>query len=969
MILGAFIAAAIARSRSSSSCRSRGGGEKIQSFFKCLTQFLGRSLKRIETSSFSSRISLSPDFTLHRRLMPSQSVLTIFLLIGGVTVLGAKSEPPVTYDCEDEGFFPHPKDCKKYFWCLDSGPANLGIVPHHFTCPSGLYFNTKTEACDYPSNVPCASEKKNKTLLTRSRGRKKSTTEAPVDAIDDEIVLTTLSPGGEITTLPPITTTASTTTTAPTTKAPSRLLKEAGVGQRQRRPVQPSSSPSTTLSPSSQQDDDLTQLLHLVQSLGGVERIKTLVSDKDTSVNNEITSSERERSGNRVRSNSRQQQTTPASFFSPSYETPRRQEAVTETPPNLLAANPSNHQVRHRRPQFDHSQPPSSESPPVTVNPFLSYADPSRGTSFDSDPVTDAPLLDFRDNRNDFPRDSNSLSTGSNTGGQSERLQSPPASNYYSFSYNTPGSRVSVQSENGLQASRDLGPANPASQNRPQSISLPVNSPFNDPFFAYNTPGRYSAPATHAVETTASFTTVTEPTTSAAAEVPAPQNPGRGSSRQRQSGRSDGGFVRVRVNPGGNLRFSEPGAHQGSSGRRATRVRVANPSRINPGNLLNQPLTPAVLPRNPRIHHNGNSQSGSSPPSVHYDEDRELHHIHSEVARTEIPIEIVTTRRPARRRPPQREHLRNRQEDNPVGALVNLPPPNLQFDPSQSFPAASGHGSGNGRPFPPRPQTLPPLPFSGTTRSLPRILPIAVPLVTLAPRPNIPEPDSPANDRPSTSFESSVSHDASDGFRPGTVRYSNLNIPANFPSSPRPQFDDLFVTDFPFFADNPSSPQQPATQATTTTTTTTTTPPPPSPVTTEYEVAPPTRRQRQRQRQRQRRPTAATLPSFEVSETPRPTRRREVTTVPPPVPSRGEGEGTVPSGPPVEMESGLVKCTRRGVFAHPGSCGQFVVCAPASRGSLSYRSYMHHCPAEQVFVEEVGRCRPGNKEKCEVFTR
>jgi chitinase len=52
-------------------------------------------------------------------------------------------EPPTTPDpgsdfkCVDEGFFEHPRDCKKYFWCLDSGPSNLGIVAHQFTCPTG----------------------------------------------------------------------------------------------------------------------------------------------------------------------------------------------------------------------------------------------------------------------------------------------------------------------------------------------------------------------------------------------------------------------------------------------------------------------------------------------------------------------------------------------------------------------------------------------------------------------------------------------------------------------------------------------------------------------------------------------------------------------------------------------------------------------------------------------------------------
>lgn len=70
-------------------------------------------------------------------------------------------EPPTTPDpgadfkCVDEGFYQHPRDCKKYFWCLDSGPSNLGIVAHQFTCPSGLYFNKAADSCDFARNVPC----------------------------------------------------------------------------------------------------------------------------------------------------------------------------------------------------------------------------------------------------------------------------------------------------------------------------------------------------------------------------------------------------------------------------------------------------------------------------------------------------------------------------------------------------------------------------------------------------------------------------------------------------------------------------------------------------------------------------------------------------------------------------------------------------------------------------------------------
>lgn len=64
-------------------------------------------------------------------------------------------DPGADFKCEEEGFYPHPRDCKKYFWCLDSGPSNLGIVPHQFTCPSGLVFNKLTDSCDYTRNVQC----------------------------------------------------------------------------------------------------------------------------------------------------------------------------------------------------------------------------------------------------------------------------------------------------------------------------------------------------------------------------------------------------------------------------------------------------------------------------------------------------------------------------------------------------------------------------------------------------------------------------------------------------------------------------------------------------------------------------------------------------------------------------------------------------------------------------------------------
>ncbi len=51
------------------------------------------------------------------------------------------------FQCRHEGFFPHKSSCKKYYWCLEA--AGLGMVAHTFTCPTGLYFSTVTDGCDF----------------------------------------------------------------------------------------------------------------------------------------------------------------------------------------------------------------------------------------------------------------------------------------------------------------------------------------------------------------------------------------------------------------------------------------------------------------------------------------------------------------------------------------------------------------------------------------------------------------------------------------------------------------------------------------------------------------------------------------------------------------------------------------------------------------------------------------------------
>ncbi|XP_014244000.1 uncharacterized protein LOC106663599 isoform X2 [Cimex lectularius] len=118
-------------------------------------------------------------------------------------------DPPTTPDpgsdfvCKDEGFFPHPRDCKKYFWCLDSGPSNLGIVAHQFTCPSGLFFNKAADSCDFARNVPCkkksvtttttestkatsASQSNSKTTTRTTTTTTTTTTEAPPEEEEED---------------------------------------------------------------------------------------------------------------------------------------------------------------------------------------------------------------------------------------------------------------------------------------------------------------------------------------------------------------------------------------------------------------------------------------------------------------------------------------------------------------------------------------------------------------------------------------------------------------------------------------------------------------------------------------------------------------------------------------------------------------------------------------------------------------
>ncbi|CAK1551327.1 unnamed protein product [Leptosia nina] len=174
-------------------------------------------------------------------------------------------EPPTTPDpgsdfkCTDEGFFPHPRDCKKYFWCLDSGPSDLGIVAHQFTCPSGLYFNKAADSCDFARNVLCK--------------KPAATTKAPTTK----------------------TTLTTTTTTTTTTKRPIRLTSRSSILFR-------SSTTTTTPEPEVSEEEEteeevedgadvdaedpkvIKELIELIKKVGGVEQLEKHLRLSETGV-------------------------------------------------------------------------------------------------------------------------------------------------------------------------------------------------------------------------------------------------------------------------------------------------------------------------------------------------------------------------------------------------------------------------------------------------------------------------------------------------------------------------------------------------------------------------------------------------------------------------------------------------------------------------------------------------------------
>uniref|UniRef100_A0A182THI9 Uncharacterized protein n=1 Tax=Anopheles melas TaxID=34690 RepID=A0A182THI9_9DIPT len=190
------------------------------------------------------------------------------LYIGGRTTT---PQPPTTPDpgadfkCEDEGFFPHPRDCKKYFWCLDS--PSLGLVAHQFTCPSGLVFNKLADSCDYARNVICSKTAPSTTSSTTSTTTSTTTTAAaPTTSTTARPRITVATNRNNFFNRGIFTTTTTTTTTEPTV--------EADYSDEDNTETQPEEDPKV-----------IKELIALIKKVGGIEELeKQLQAQEDGSI-------------------------------------------------------------------------------------------------------------------------------------------------------------------------------------------------------------------------------------------------------------------------------------------------------------------------------------------------------------------------------------------------------------------------------------------------------------------------------------------------------------------------------------------------------------------------------------------------------------------------------------------------------------------------------------------------------------
>lgn len=265
-------------------------------------------------------------------------------------------DPGSDFKCEDEGFYAHPRDCKKYFWCLEA--AGLGIVAHQFTCPSGLFFNKDADSCDYSRNVHCS---KNEDATTTT-----STTEEPYTTSTRASVSTRANPLSY--------------------KSPSRATTSRTTTE---------SYASLTDFPELDQEDPsvIKELIDLIKKVGGVEELERQLNLQEDGATVTISPKNNVQGG-----------TTPSSIISKTlYDKIKNRASVLKTRPNFNGASQPERVIeksesKEKKPsERKTTAAPSTEASIVTkkynsVNRFSRPSSQSAG--IESLPESDAVLIE-----------------------------------------------------------------------------------------------------------------------------------------------------------------------------------------------------------------------------------------------------------------------------------------------------------------------------------------------------------------------------------------------------------------------------------------------------------------------------------------------------------------------------------------------------------------------------------------------
>merc|ERR1711963_788625 len=110
-------------------------------------------------------------------------------------------------------FVPHPYDCSLYYECV-------GLTPVLMSCPSGLFFDSRIDTCNWPEYVDCeVATTTTTTITTPSTTTSTSTTPSTTTTTPSPTTSSSTTPT-TTTTIPSSTTTSSTTPYTTTTTSP-----------------------------------------------------------------------------------------------------------------------------------------------------------------------------------------------------------------------------------------------------------------------------------------------------------------------------------------------------------------------------------------------------------------------------------------------------------------------------------------------------------------------------------------------------------------------------------------------------------------------------------------------------------------------------------------------------------------------------------------------------------------------------